>query len=53
MHGGYINFQIFPPSGIMETCEGTTAVVSALREVLVLLIPRLGQVLVQVSLAHF
>lgn len=37
----------------MENCEGTTGVVSLLRELLVLLMPRLDQVLVQVSLAHF
>lgn len=45
MHGGDINFQISPPSRIMESCDGTIGVVSLLRELLVLLIPRLDQVL--------
>lgn len=53
MHGGNINFQISPPSGNMESCEGTTEVVSLLRELLILLILRLDQVLMQVSLTHF
>lgn len=53
MHGGDINFQIFPPSGVMKSCEGTTGIVFLLRELLVLFIPRLGQILVWVSLAHF
>lgn len=53
MHGGDIKFQISPPSGIMESCEGTTGVISLLRELLILLIPRLDQFLVHVSPAYF
>lgn len=39
VHGGDINSQISPPSGIMENCEGTTGVVSLFRELLILVIP--------------
>lgn len=37
----------------MESWEETPGVVFLIKEPLVLLIPRLGQILLQVSLAHF